>query len=409
MRTQLLTSAALVSAVLAPLAAAQDVLATYGNSKLQFREADMTARGVFEIPSGNAPQALAYSGNAVFYEIEGFSGNGVPDKLARIDARAATHTIVGNTGHDWDGKGLDVDPTTGLMYVFAADVNSFGFSTLYRIDPATAIVTTIAQCPTNLRGQSFAIDAQGRAFAVTFYGPSPQLPPHARMYQIDLATAQATLVVDFSTVTFTNGYQVRDAAFRANGEYWLVTESEVWSLDPSTQTGNVVTSTWIIDTLAFAPASDVGLAYPPGCNALVPHCPCNNANSGGNGCPNSLTYSGGNLRAFGVASLSNDTLQLAAVNLPVGTALFFQGPSIHVATPFGDGKLCIGNPRRLVLGATVNGSFAYPMSGQTSLHTLGLITTPSTIHYQTQYRDNSSFCTPSRFNTTNSVSVTWTP
>lgn len=409
MRHQLLSSALVVFSILARSADGQDVVATYGNSKLQLREADMTPRGVLEIPSGNAPQALAHAGNGVFYELEGFSNNGVPDKLVRIDAHAATRTIVGSTGYDWDGKGLDVDPTTGFLYVFAADVNSFSFSTLYRIDPATAIVTPIAQCPTGLRGPSFAIDAQGRAFAVTFYGPSPQLPPHARMYQIDLATAQATLVVDFSTVTFTNGFQVRDASFRANGEYWLVTESEVWSLDPSTQTGSVVTSTWIIDTLAFAPAGDVGLAYPSGCNALVPHCPCNNFNSGGNGCPNSLTYSGANLRAFGVASLSNDTLQLTAVNLPVGNALFFQGPSIHAATPFGDGKLCIGNPRRLFLGASANGAFAYPMSGQTSLHALGLISTPSTVHYQTQYRDNSSFCTPSRFNTTNSVRVTWTP
>ena len=75
--------------------------------------------------------SFLYAGNATFYELEGYSNDGQRDLLVRVDAHSGTRTVVGSTLHDWNAKGLDVDPTTGLMYVFADDLNTLGAPTLY--------------------------------------------------------------------------------------------------------------------------------------------------------------------------------------------------------------------------------------------------------------------------------------
>lgn len=130
----------------------------------------------------------------------------------------------------------------------------------------------------------------------------------------------------------------------------------------------------------------------------------------GNGCGNSVEPAGANLRAFGAASLANDTLELVAFGMPDSTGLFFQGATLTGGTPFGDGKRCvIGSIRRMGAALIQNGRLAYPTGAAAPTSVQGQIGAPGTFHYQAFFRDNASYCGSGTINLTNSVSVTWTP
>lgn len=137
-------------------------------------------------------------------------------------------------------------------------------------------------------------------------------------------------------------------------------------------------------------------------------CPCGNDSPAGalQGCLNSFGL-GGELRSSGVAALGDDTLAINASNLPVVTMLVLvQGTSAAVI-PFGDGIGCTGGTaRRLGTRPSAGGTATFPQPG-TTISQLGGAIAGLTLHYQVWYRNVAAFCTPSGFNLTNGLRVTW--
>jgi len=145
------------------------------------------------------------------------------------------------------------------------------------------------------------------------------------------------------------------------------------------------------------------------------HCPCANG-AAGNGCPNSVFASGASLFATGVASDESgggtDTLVLSASGV-TGPGLFFQG-SVQLGggagVIFGDGLRCTGSPTwRIGLASPTLGLASYPGPGNIPIHSTGGTVAGNTYHYQFWYRDSAAgFCTPSNYNFTNALTITWT-
>jgi hypothetical protein len=139
-------------------------------------------------------------------------------------------------------------------------------------------------------------------------------------------------------------------------------------------------------------------------------CPCANNGTAGNGCASSINPAGGNIAGSGTASLAADTLVLTGTGLPNSTALYFQGTT-QIASAFGDGLRCAGGSViRLGTKTNVAGTSAYPAAGDQSVSVRGAVTTAGSVrNYQVWYRNAAAFCTPSTFNLTNGLSVTWQP
>ena len=78
---------------------------------------------------------------------------------------------------------------------------------------------------------------------------------------------------------------------------------------------------------------------------------------------------------------------------------------------FGDGLRCAaGTIVRLKTKTVVGGTAAYPQAGDPSVSVRGQLPAGGgTRHYQTWYRNAAAFCTPSTFNLTNGVRLTWQP
>jgi hypothetical protein len=140
-------------------------------------------------------------------------------------------------------------------------------------------------------------------------------------------------------------------------------------------------------------------------------CPCNNTSPySPRGCTNSTGH-GALLTAGGVASLANDSVVLYATGMGASSPhLFFQGTNQVPGggQPFGDGLRCAGGSIvRLAQRTSVNGTSLYPAANDPMLHVRGQISSPGVRTYQVWYRDTASFCTPSPFNLTNGVQITW--
>jgi hypothetical protein len=142
-------------------------------------------------------------------------------------------------------------------------------------------------------------------------------------------------------------------------------------------------------------------------------CPCGNAGLAGNGCASSVNANGANLAATGVPSIANDTLVLHGTGMPSSSALYFQGTtqvSAGAGTVFGDGLRCAGGSIiRLKTKTNVSGSSQYPSGADPSVSVRGQCAAGNVRTYQVWYRNAAAFCTPSTFNLTNGLSVTWAP
>ncbi len=142
-------------------------------------------------------------------------------------------------------------------------------------------------------------------------------------------------------------------------------------------------------------------------------CPCGNSGAVGRGCANSVNPAGGRLAAAGAASVSNDTLVLLGSGMPNASALYFQGTdqvSAGAGAVFGDGLRCAGGTIiRLGTKANAAGASQYPAAGDASVSVRGLVPGAGAVRtYQTWYRNaDPGFCTPSTFNLTNGLLVTW--
>ncbi len=139
---------------------------------------------------------------------------------------------------------------------------------------------------------------------------------------------------------------------------------------------------------------------------------CGNNGAAGRGCANSTFANGTLLGTTGNASVGADTLALVTTDM-TGPGLFFQANGL-AASPiaFGDGQLCasVGILRLGVVFPTA-GSATYPGGLTPNPITVGggPILAGDTKHYQVWYRDAAAFCTASTFNTSNGVSLTWSP
>jgi hypothetical protein len=144
-------------------------------------------------------------------------------------------------------------------------------------------------------------------------------------------------------------------------------------------------------------------------------CPCGTSTVAGHGCPNSAAASGGRLATSGFADLSADTLRLTCTDVPNGPALYFQGTDAQnggAGFAFGDGKLCAGGLIvRLGIAFAASNTSSWPDADPAHrISVVGLAAAGDLRHYQAWYRDaDPGFCTSATFNTTNGVSLTWTP
>jgi hypothetical protein len=140
-------------------------------------------------------------------------------------------------------------------------------------------------------------------------------------------------------------------------------------------------------------------------------CPCGNAGATGNGCASSVNALGGHLGTSGSASLAADTLVLGGSGMPNSSVLYFQGTTQlngGLGAMFGDGLRCAGGTIiRLGTKTNVAGASQYPAAGDASVSVRGAVTAPGTRTYQVWYRNAAAFCTPSTFNLSNGVAITW--
>jgi hypothetical protein len=109
--------------------------------------------------------------------------------------------------------------------------------------------------------------------------------------------------------------------------------------------------------------------------------------------------------------LSADTVVLQGSGMSNSSALYFQGTT-RVASGagavFGDGLRCAGGSIvRLKSVTNVGGASSYPAGGNPSVSVKGAITSPGVRTYQVWYRNAAAYCTPSTFNLTNGLEITW--
>jgi hypothetical protein len=142
-------------------------------------------------------------------------------------------------------------------------------------------------------------------------------------------------------------------------------------------------------------------------------CPCGNNSSNG-GCRNS-TGLGAFLFGSGTSSVANDSLTLSAGGLPQPAfnqrsfALFLQGTAKQ-ATPFADGKSCIGGTTvRIATLSPFQGAAVYPLGVNPRISVVGAIpSTGGARYYQVWYRNSTGPCGTGS-NLTNAVAVIWIP
>jgi hypothetical protein len=170
-------------------------------------------------------------------------------------------------------------------------------------------------------------------------------------------------------------------------------------------TGNVVASINVTETGTSCGPTGVPFCFGDGSGTA---CPCGNSGAAGNGCASSVNANGANLTTTGSASLANDTLVLHGTGMPNSNCLYFQGTS-QISVVFGDGLRCAGGTIvRLGTKTNAAGASQFPSGADPSVHVKGAVSIPGSVRtYQTWYRNAAAFCSPSTFNLTNGVLVTW--
>jgi hypothetical protein len=166
----------------------------------------------------------------------------------------------------------------------------------------------------------------------------------------------------------------------------------------------------LLDLLLDCPAGTVFCSGDGSATA----CPCGNAGASGNGCASSVNANGAHLGTSGLASISQDTLQLSGSGMPESTCLYIQGTSAQAAgqgVVFGDGLRCVsGSVTRLGQAQNSGGSSSYPAGGQQPVSVRGNIgASGTTAYYQAWYRNSAAFCTAGTFNLSNGIQVVWQP
>ncbi len=166
------------------------------------------------------------------------------------------------------------------------------------------------------------------------------------------------------------------------------------------------------------PLSTTAFCFGDGTGAL---CPCMNTGTFGRGCKSSKPGApfGALLSAVNPAGAPNPSVSVTAnelglkcENMMAGSyTVFFQGTAqvnggLGQLSPFYDGLECVGGAVvRLGRIGTLGGTSTLPgVAGAT-----GLSPVAQTLHYQAAYRNAVHFCTPATLNTSNALTVDWTP
>ncbi len=197
-----------------------------------------------------------------------------------------------------------------------------------------------------------------------------------------------------------------------NGNLLFTESSGVKVFDPVANTVTPVLSGVIGRFITpFAGSTSAFTAFCPG-DGTGTACPCGNNSAVGadEGCLSSLG-TGGKLVGAGSASIAADSVVLSGSGMPNSSALYFQGTTQFgggAGAVFGDGLRCAGGVViRLKTVANVGGASQYPQAGDPSVSVRGLVTMPGTRTYQIWYRNAADFCTPSTFNLSNGLEITW--
>jgi hypothetical protein len=377
--------------------------------------------------------------------------------LFRISTADASSVLVGST--QVTGLGGLVRAPDGFLY----GLGTGSAPILYRIDPANA--ATVAVGPLGL---GFVFEG-GLATAPdgTTWGANSGSASTPALYRVSLVTGAATAGPGLTSPP----HDLNGIAFRADGALVAIDRETNALLGVDTGTGAVTVIATLAPALGAAGDLTVsgGAAYfatggsgtsIPGTNELwrvdlftgahtrvgslgaagtgvgigglagdgsgpppTPFCfgdgsgaacPCLNASPPGAqaGCLNSLNV-GARLTGSGFASVAFDSLVLQGADMPNSTALYFQGTTQFgggAGVAFGDGLRCAGGTI-LRLGVELNsgGASHYPAGGDASVSVRGLVAAGDVRTYQIWYRNAGAYCTPSTFNLSNGLSLTWSP
>jgi hypothetical protein len=170
-------------------------------------------------------------------------------------------------------------------------------------------------------------------------------------------------------------------------------------------------SAYLYDDLSFTPIVSTLYCLGDGSGTA---CPCGNNSAVGGmaGCTSSLGI-GARLDASGIASILSDTVVLTGTQMSNSSVLYYQGTTQTAGgsgTVFGDGLRCAsGTVVRLKAALNAGGMSQYPGAGDAHVSVRGGVTSPGVRTYQAWYRNAAPFCTPSTFNLTNGVELTWMP
>jgi hypothetical protein len=142
-------------------------------------------------------------------------------------------------------------------------------------------------------------------------------------------------------------------------------------------------------------------------------CPVSNPGLLGHGCDNYMATGGAVLEARGFPKISNDTMVLAAGNLPLGTtAIYMQGGKL-AAPPYGVGYglMCLSAPlTTLTVKRVVDSTSRFPEVGEPALSNAGKLPLPGgTVYYQILYRDVHPISGYESINSTNAWLTVWVP
>jgi len=382
------------------------------------------------------------SGVATIYDIDPVSGIATPiHSASTTDAKpwgmaydGATNTLYWNNGSTLFSSpfGPVLAPQNlGTMMFGAATVNFVALSfhngslygtrnitteAVYQIDPATLIATQVYVYPSTFDFGGLDHDST----TGSLYGLTDAPAATRGLYSIDFAGQSTAFIAgypgtksDLDALAVHNGtaYYVSDGPNTTQANFY------VYDIATGLQTGTIPSPFTGSGTFAAATWADpvtppISTPFCFGDGSGTP-CPCANSGAAGNGCANSLSAAGANLTSSGSASIANDTLVLLGSGMPNSSCLYFQGTSQQaggLGIVFGDGLRCAGGTIiRLGTKSNSGGASQYPVGGDPSVSVRGLNSAGDVRMYQVWYRNAAAFCTPSTFNLSNGLELTWTP
>jgi len=251
------------------------------------------------------------------WTIDGWNDT-ISDRAFRIDTSTGAGTIVGDIGSNWNFRGVEIHPLTGVLY--AANDDS-----LYTIDKLTGNATLIASLTANMgfdQLTSIAIHPNGVAYAIDVVNSS--------LFQLNLTNGVLTHVFDLN-LGF--GPPAHDMAFDSTGRLWvlMIGGGGVYSVDVTTGVSNFeFASSGAWNGIAFG-----------GCTPPVTYCTTGVSSQG---CVPAISYSG----APSASATSGFVLNASSIDAN-RIGLFFYGFSDTAFAPLqwgtgGTSYLCVKSP-----------------------------------------------------------------